>query len=159
MAADGVSSLGVKFGWATGEVGTIPSAFTQLTRISSIGEINLDVETIDVSALEDYESKFTEGRADTGGSCSVVVNMTDTTIGEWNKVIEEYGKLSGTNDMYFTVWHPQLAKAFYFRAGVPKKLNMPAMDQNAAVTMTIELIIHEYIGLDDAAEKEPTPSV
>lgn len=157
MAADGVSSLGVKFGWATGAVGTIPSAFSQLTRINSIGEIKLDVETIDVSALEDYESKFTEGRADTGGSCSVVVNMTDTTIAEWNKVIDEYGKLSGTNDMYFTVYHPQLDKAFFFRAGVPKKLNMPAMDQNAAVTMTVELIIHEYVGLDTAVE--PTPSV
>lgn len=155
MATMGVSSLGVLFGYGTGS--SMPSSFTQLTRISSIGEINLDQEQIDVSALEDFISAYVEGRADTGGSCDIVFLATDDTIKEWEDAITAYKGLTGSDDMYFTVYHPKLTKAFFFRAGLPDKLNMPSMEQNAAVTMTVSLTIHEYIGLDTAVK--PTPSV
>ena len=154
MATMGISSLGVLFGYASGS--TMPKAkgaFKQLTRISSIGEIALDTETIDVSALEDFVNCYVEGRADTGGTCDVTVNMTNDTIAEWEDVIAAYDTAVKANEeLYFTVYHPKLSKAFYFTAGVPNKLNMPAQDQNVAETMTITLVVHEYIGLDDANE-------
>lgn len=157
MAEMGVSSLGVKFGYATGT--ETPKAFTQLTRISSIGEINLEQEQIDVSALEDFISAYVEGRADTGGGCDIVFNATNATILEWENAITAYEGLEGENDMYFIVYHPKLNKAFCFRAGLPSKLNMPSMEQNAAVTMTVSLTIHEYIGLISTDGVTVTPSV
>lgn len=153
MATMGVSSLGVMFGYATGT--EAPSAFTQLTRISSIGEINLDQEQIDVSALEDFISAYVEGRSDTGGSCDIVFLATNDTIKEWEDAITAYKGLEGDNDMYFLVYHPKLTKSFCFRAGLPAKLNMPAMEQNSAVTMTVSLTIHEYIGLVEGKTVTP----
>lgn len=155
MALMGISSLGVRFLWAAETTaGTKPagSSFDYLTRISSIGEINLEVESIDVSALEDFVTAYTEGRADTGGTCEVVVNMTDDTITEWENVIEEYADASADNkEIWFEVYHPKLTKAFFFKAGLPSKINMPAQDQNVAETFTVSLVVHDYVGLDTAA--------
>lgn len=53
MAAAGVSTLGIKFGYAAGTYSTKPSTFTLLTRINAIGGIALETEQIDASALED----------------------------------------------------------------------------------------------------------
>ena len=51
MATAGVSTLGIKLGWAVGS--SMPASFTQLTRINAIGGISLETEQIDASALED----------------------------------------------------------------------------------------------------------
>lgn len=54
MALPGVSTIGIELGFALETVaGTKPSAFTKLTRINSIGGIDLETEQIDASALED----------------------------------------------------------------------------------------------------------
>lgn len=66
MAAPGVSTLGVLLGYSATVSETKPSSFTLLHRINEIGEISLEVEQIDASALEDYVAKYVEGRADTG---------------------------------------------------------------------------------------------
>lgn len=66
MAQPGVSTLGIKFGYAAGTYDTKPSAFTLLTRINAIGGIALETEQIDASALEDLVTKYVAGRADSG---------------------------------------------------------------------------------------------
>ena len=48
MALAGVSTIGIEFGYALETTaGTKPSAFTKLTRINSIGGIDLETEQID----------------------------------------------------------------------------------------------------------------
>ena len=77
MALAGISTLGVKlFYGVEGTAGTKPATFTQLTRINAIGGISQDTEQIDASALEDTSSKYIAGRADTGGTITVTINMT-----------------------------------------------------------------------------------
>lgn len=50
----GVSTLGVELGWSLETTaGTKPTKFKRLTRINSIGGIELETEQIDASALED----------------------------------------------------------------------------------------------------------
>lgn len=69
MAAAGVSTLGITFGYGTETTaGTKPTSFKQLTRINAIGGINIEPEQIDASALEDAITRYVKGRADTGGS-------------------------------------------------------------------------------------------
>lgn len=54
MAAAGISTLGITFGYGTETTaGTKPTSFKQLTRINAIGGINIEPEQIDASALED----------------------------------------------------------------------------------------------------------
>ena len=54
-----LTTLGVTFGYGVEtEKGVKPTTFKQLELASSIGGISLDTEQIDVSALEDYITKY-----------------------------------------------------------------------------------------------------
>lgn len=62
MAAAGLSTLGITFGYGTeATAGTKPTSFKQLTRINSIGGINIEPEQIDASALEDANYQICKG--------------------------------------------------------------------------------------------------
>lgn len=63
----GLSTLKVQFAYGVETTaGTKPATFTQLERCNNISGIELPVETIDASALEDEITKYVAGRQDTG---------------------------------------------------------------------------------------------
>lgn len=63
----GLSTLKVKFGYGVETTaGTKPAAFKWLERCNNISGIELPVETIDASSLEDEVTKYIAGRQDTG---------------------------------------------------------------------------------------------
>jgi len=152
MALAGVSTIGIEFGYALETTaGTKPTKFTKLTRINSIGGIDLETEQIDASALEDYVTRYIAGRQDTGGSWPVTVNPTDDTIAEWTTLIDAYQDRSDKNlSMWFVVWSPYLTKSFYIVAEPPKMLPMSEMAQNELQTIEIGLSINEFKGMDTA---------
>lgn len=153
MAAAGVSTLGILFGYATGTYETKPSAFNLLTRINAIGGIALETEQIDASALEDFVTRYVAGRADSGGTFPVTVNVTNETIAEWEAVFEASAtQVEAGNTVWFEVYHPNLEKAFFICAETPQKFPMPEMAQNSLETVEINLIINEYKGLDTKIE-------
>jgi len=139
MAIAGVSTLGIKFGYAMETTaGVAPSAFTVLNRINEIGGISLDTEQIDASALEDYVTRYIAGRQDTGGDFPITVNVTDETIAEWEAVINAYhNRADNSLSMWFEVWSPYLTRAFFIVAQPPKMLPMSDMAQNELQTMEI----------------------
>lgn len=152
MAASGLSTIGVLFGYAAETTaGTKPAAFTKLTRINSIGEINLDVEQIDSSALEDAITKYISGRADTGGTLDVTVNLTSETKTEWETLITAYAALTDGKKMWFNTYHKDLG-SFFVVAQPPSKIPQPAFDQNGLLTVTLSLTIESYEGLDTGIE-------
>lgn len=150
MALAGLSTLGVKFGYGAGT--TQPNAFTELTRINSIGGISLSTEAIDASALVDEVTRRVAGRADTDETLPVTINATDATITEWEGVITAYNGLTTGQELWFEVYHPRLTKGFFFKAEPPKKLPMPEMGQNQLLTMEINLVVTEYVGMATAVE-------
>lgn len=152
MAASGISTIGVLFGYAAETTaGTKPASFTKLTRINSIGEINLDVEQIDSSALEDEITKYISGRADTGGTLDVTVNLTSATKTEWETLISTYAALTDGKQMWFNTYHKDLG-SFFVIAQPPSKIPQPAFDQNGLLTVTFSLTIVSYEGLDTGIE-------
>ena len=159
MALPGISTVGIKLGYAVGDLGAAnkPNAFTLLTRINAIGNIAMDVEQIDASALEDEVSKYIAGRADTGGTVSITVNVTDDTIEEWEAVFTaSKGATAQGKSVWFENWSPSRQKAFYFCAQTPPVFPMPSEDQNALETVEIVLTINEVIGWDTAIEPTGT---
>ena len=112
MALAGISTLGVTLGYAVeSSAGEKPSSFTTLTRINAIGGISQDTEQIDASALEDTSSKYIAGRADTGGTVSVTINLTQDTITEWETLISAYNTAHASNkQMWFEVYSTGLGK-------------------------------------------------
>ena len=144
MAEYGLTSLGVKVGYAVETaVGTKPSSLTTLTRINSIGEISIDTEAIDVSALEDYVTRYKAGRANPSETIEVVVNVTDETTTAWAGVISAYQALTGGKACWLEITVPGLTKAFWIRFQPPTKLPVPAFDQNANLTMSISLVVND----------------
>ena len=146
----GLSTLGITFGYGVeSNAGTKPASFTQLDRINNIGGIAMSVEQIDASALEDYQTKYIAGRADTGGTWSVTVNFSDETATQWENLISAYNtaQASGKN-LWFEVILPNQSDAFFVIAQPPQVLPMPEIGQNELLTMEITLTVVEYKGWD-----------
>lgn len=144
----GLSTLGITFGYGSeGTAGQKPASFTQLDRINSIGGISMDVEKIDASALEDTQTKYVAGRADTSGTWDVVVNFTDETADEWADVITAYNTASAAGkNLWFEVILPNQSDAFFVIAQPPQQIPMPEIAQNELLTVTISLTVVEYKG-------------
>ena len=150
MALAGISTLGITFGYGVETAaGTKPSAFTQLTRINTIGGITIENEQIDASALEDAVSRYVQGRADTGGTFPVTVNATPETISEWEELIEAYKTASSSgNRMWFETIIPGFEEAFFVVAQPPRAIPLPEIGQNELLTIEMGLTIEEYLGMD-----------
>lgn len=145
----GISTLGVTFGYGTSNGSAKPSAFTQLDRIVSLGGISMDTEKLDCSTLEDLSTKYIAGRADTGGTWEVVVNVTTETIAEWKSVISAYNSAKAdNNNIWFEVIVPNTDNAFFVVAEPPQVLPFPEMGSNEVMQMTVSLAVVEYKGED-----------
>lgn len=150
MALAGVSALGVTFGYGVEtEAGKKPSVFTRLNRINSIGGITTEPETIDASALEDFVERTIAGRATTGGSFPVGVNLTPETLTEWEELIAAYkeAKEAGMR-MWFETIIPGFERAFFVSAQPPEAIPQPEIGQNELLVVEFPLSIEEYIGMD-----------
>lgn len=153
MAAAGISTLGITFGYGTETTaGTKPTSFKQLTRINALGGINIEPEQIDASALEDEITRYVKGRADTGGSFAVTVNFTSDTVKEWQDLITAYKALSDGKRMWFETIIPGVAKSFFVIAQPPEEIPQPEIGQNELLTVEMNLTIEEYKGLDTSVE-------
>lgn len=153
MAAAGISTLGITFGYGTETTaGTKPTSFKQLTRINALGGINIEPEQIDASALEDEITRYVKGRADTGGSFAVTVNFTSDTVKEWQDLITAYKALSGGKRMWFETVIPGITNSFFVIAQPPEEIPQPEIGQNELLTVEMNLTIEEYKGLDTSVE-------
>ena len=156
MAAAGISTLGITFGYGTETTaGTKPTSFKQLTRINALGGINIEPEQIDASALEDEITRYVKGRADTGGSFAVTVNFTSDTVKEWQDLITAYKALSGGKRMWFETIIPGINNSFFVVAQPPEEIPQPEIGQNELLTVEMNLTIEEYKGLDTSVEFTP----
>lgn len=156
MAAAGISTLGITFGYGTETTaGTKPTSFKQLTRINALGGINIEPEQIDASALEDEITRYVKGRADTGGSFAVTVNFTSDTVKEWQDLITAYKALSGGKRMWFETIIPGITNSFFVIAQPPEEIPQPEIGQNELLTVEMNLTIEEYKGLDTSVEFTP----
>ena len=151
MADYGLSTLGITL-WAaesaTGAKITTASSYSQLTRINSIGEMTLEANSIDASALEDYVTHYVAGRADVSDTFPITINLTNETEAEWAALL---GK-----KVCFLTKIPGLTKQIFVIATVPSKLPAPALDQNGLLTVTINCTTNDFIGIDTAVDVVPT---
>ena len=156
MAAAGISTLGITFGYGTETTaGTKPTSFKQLTRINALGGINIEPEQIDASALEDEITRYVKGRADTGGSFAVTVNFTSDTVKEWKDLITAYKALSDGKRMWFETIIPGITNSFFVVAQPPEEIPQPEIGQNELLTVEMNLTIEEYKGLDTSVAFTP----
>lgn len=153
MATAGLSSLGITFGYGVETAaGTKPTSFKKLTRIDTIGGITIEPEQIDASALEDFATRYVKGRADTGGSFPVTINLTDETRTEWETLITAYKGLTDGKRMWFETVIPGFKDAFFVVAQPPEQIPQPEIAQNELLKVEMPLTIEEYKGMDAKVE-------
>ena len=143
-----LTTLGVTFGYAVETTaGQKPTTFTQLERCNEIAGITLETEQIDVSALEDSITQYAAGRQDTGGTWEVTFNLNNETLEAIQDLYEasETAKTSGLRT-WFEVIFPSLTSAFFVVAETGSSVPLPDIAQNEAATVTLSLVIAEYIG-------------
>lgn len=144
MADAGLSTLGIKVWQAQTENSakvTEASSYSQLTRINSIGEVTITPETIDASALEDLDSRFVAGKSTVTDALTITINATNDTIAEWKAIA---GK-----QICIMIDIPSMDDAFFIIVEVPATLPLPALDQNALLTMAVNCTVNKFIGLDE----------
>lgn len=149
-AVPGLSTLGITLSYGIETTaGVKPTTFKVLERCNDIPEITLDTETIDASALEDYQSRYIAGRQDTGGEWAPVFNITDEVIAQLDEMMTESAEAQKTGlRTWFQIIVPNLTKAFFVVGQPGTKVPLPAMAQNELLTGSISIAIDEYIGLD-----------
>lgn len=150
VTISGISTLGVELSYGVETTaGTKPAAFTKLPRCNSIGGIELDTETIDASALEDYQERTIAGRQSTGGEWSVTFNLTDETIPIIETMLSTSATaLASSKRTWFQVMIPNLTKSFFVVGQPGTKVPMPEFSQNELLTGDVSITIDEYKGLD-----------
>lgn len=150
----GLSTLGIKLGYNVETVaGTKPDSFIWLERCNNINGLNLETETIDSSALEDYVSKRIAGRQNIDDVWTVTFNYTEEVAAQLKAMIAAYNtaKASGLRT-WFEVWIPNVTNAFYVVGQPPQILSMPEFGQNSLLTIDLGIAIQEYVGDDTAIE-------
>ena len=152
----GISTLGVKFGYAVETVaGQKPAAFTQLERCNAIAGIELTTEKIDASALEDYISRYVAGRQDSGGDWTITFNYTAEVATQLQTMISAYNTGKASNlKTWFEVWIPNATNGFYVVAQPPQRLPMPEFSQNELLTIEVGFAVEGYKG--ELTAIEPT---
>lgn len=144
----GLSTLGITMGYGVETTaGEKPASFSALDRINSIGGIAMDVEKIDASALEDTQTKYVAGRADTSGEWDIQVNFTDETADQWEDLISAYNTASAAGkQLWLQVQVPNQSDAFFVIAQPPQQIPMPEIGQNELLVVTISMTVVEYKG-------------
>lgn len=143
----GLSSLGVKLGYGTGTSAST-ATYSVLHRINSIGGINIEPETIDASALEDFVERTIAGRASTGGQWTISFNLTDETKAEWEAVMTAYEGLTTGNKLYLQVDIPDLTDGFFVSVQTPKQFPLPEVGQNELLVAEMQLTMEEVVGFE-----------
>lgn len=146
----GLSSLGITFGWGVETTaGEKPAVFHALDRINAMGDITIENEVIDASALEDVVERSIQGRGATGGTVSVSVNYTPETVKQWQEVIDAYNdaKEAGLR-IWFETIIPGFAEGDFVVAQPPTFIPSPSKGQNELLVVDMNLVIEEYVGFD-----------
>lgn len=140
MAID-LSTAGVKLMYSVeasaGTRPTLASAFTPITGLKEIPEMNPAPETLETTTLDALEYKtYINGLKDVGGALGFTVNLTQAFITLWDALVSAHntGKASG-KATWFAIQIPGITKVLYFK-GIPAALGMPGVAVNAVLEHT-----------------------
>ena len=139
MAGIQLSTAGVKLYYAAETVaGTRPvDGWTQISEIKSIPELNPEPDSLETTTLEETEWRtYIPGLKDIGGSLPFTANLTETSMNEWESVVDAYDTAASTGlAIWYVIVIPGLTKSLYF-TGQPSPMGMPAMEVSSVLEVT-----------------------
>ena len=138
--------------------GTRPtSGYVTLPNVTEAPEVNMSLETIDVSDIQDKVSRYVPGRQDPGGEKTFTLNHTDAAIADWNTLVAlaDTYKDSGKR-LWWEYRYPNATNSFFW-CGTPKEIGNSGIQGNSASTISASAVFEERGGWL-AHSTEITPS-
>lgn len=137
-----LSTIGMLFGYGVETTAdTCPTSFTALKGAISLPEFSLEPQQIDTTPIDEtLAHRFVPGLANDGGSKSIEFNNNDEFQTKWASVLSDYetAKASG-KAMWFTFYHPDMEKAFFF-TGEPTRLGFGGASVDSANTVQAHIV-------------------
>ena len=138
MSSIYLSTAGIKIGYGVETTaGTQPTSFTEIPDLTSIGSVNPEPQTIDVTPLSETTwRRYIDALKDVGGAISFGANLTDNFITAWGELVEAYktAKESGKG-VWFVFFIPGLSKSFAM-VGNPAELGFDGAEVGNALQTT-----------------------
>lgn len=152
MASIYLSTAGIRvlYGVETTE-GTQPTTLIELPDIVSIGDVNPEPQTIDVTPLSETTwRRYIDALRDIGGAIAFGMNLTDAAMTAWDtmKSAADTAKITGKRTWFF-FYIPGLEKSFAF-IGNPSVLGFAAAEVGNALQTTAYITPTEIEGFIDA---------
>ena len=143
-----ITSVGAKVKYAFESTSGVrpTSGYVVLPDVNEAPEQDLSVETIDVSNITDYITRYAPGRQDPGGDQAFTLNHTDAVIGIWENLCAEAEiKKAEGKQLWFEYWFPGADKS-YFWAGYPMSLGTSGIAQNELDTIPAHVVLTDWAG-------------
>lgn len=144
-----IASAGAKIQYCVeATAGTRPtSGFTVINNVKTIGELDSEPATYDVTDLSDKEFKrYIPGLKDIGGDVPLTANLTQAFLTAWTALVTaaETAMEDGKR-VWFEVVIPKLNESFYF-CGMPVALGLSEIDTDTALETTAHITPNEIVG-------------
>ncbi len=144
-----IASAGAKIQYAVETTaGTRPTTgFTNIANVKTIGALDAEPATYDVTDLSDTEFKrYIPGLKDIGGDVPLTMNLTQAVITAWATLVSAAETAAeSSKSTWFEVVVPKLNESFYFR-GVPSPLGLSEIATDSALEITAHVTPNEIVG-------------
>ena len=157
MASIYLSTAGIRVGYGVETTaGTQPASFTEIPDLTSIGSVNPEPQTIDVTPLSETTwRRYIDALKDVGGAIPFGANLTDNFIEQWGEIVSQYetAKASGKS-VWFVFYIPGLSKSFAM-VGNPASLGFEGAEVGNALQTTAYVTPTNIKGFIDKVEVTP----
>lgn len=146
--ANEISTAGIQVGYAVeATAGSRPSSFTSIPNIKTIGDMNPEPSTYEVTDLSDTVWKrYIGALKDVGGAVALTANITQSFMTTWASVVTAAESGASANKAcWFCVTVPNWTKKFYF-AGMPSPLGLPQIETDAVLEGDVYITPNQVAG-------------
>lgn len=142
-----LSTIGVTVKYATeATAGTKPSTFsTEITNITSIGEISAEPEQLEVTDLKDTWRRYIDGLKSGAENVTLGVNLTSAFKTLWETLVTAATTAKAANKAtWFQVTVPSFG-SFEF-AGIPSDIGLPEIGVGEVFDGEVSITVNQISG-------------
>ncbi len=157
MSSIYLNTAGILLGYGVeSAAGTKPTSFKEIPDITSLGNVNPEPQTIDMTPLSEPEwRRYIDTLKDVGGAISFGANLTDRLISAWDELVEAYETAKeGGKAVWFVFYIPGLSKSFAF-TGNPSKLGFDGAEVGDGLKTTAYITPTKIEGFIDKVTVSP----
>lgn len=141
-----LSTIGITLGWAVETTaGTMPTSFTTIDNITSIGEVSANPEKLEVTNLVDTWHRYIDGLKDGGEEVTIGANFTAAFKTAWEAIVTAATTARESSlACWWEVTVPNFG-SFHF-AGMPSDIGLPEIGVGEVFAGEVSVALNEISG-------------